>query len=166
MRSSRCFAVGAAFALVLSIPASAGESEPDLDPLRFFEGKTESVSTLKLMMKKPFRTHALGTGTILGDGSLDLVQRVEGEGPTKTRRWRMRRSGDGHFTGTMTEAVGPVEVREIDGRYRFRFRMKGNMSVEQWLAPHSSGRSASNRVTIRKFGIKVGSSEGVVRKIG
>jgi len=165
MSLTRCIAVGAAFALVLSLPARAGDSDVKVDPLRFFEGKTESVSLLKVLMKKPYRTRAIGNGKILEDGALDLVQRIEGEGPTKTRRWLMRRSGAGRFTGTMSEATSPVEVREIGGRYRFRFKTKGNLSVEQWLAPQADGRSASNHVTVRKFGIKVGSSEGTIRKL-
>ena len=152
------------FALVatLMIPASAAGQR---DPLGFFEGRTESVSTVKILLKKAYTSRALGTGKINADGSLVLVQRVEGEGPTKTRRWHIRRVGPGRFTGTMTEATGPVSIEEIDGRYRFRFKMKGGLSVEQWLTPSADGRSASNRVTVKKFGIRVGNSSGTIRKI-
>ena len=87
-------------------------------------------------MKKPFRSRAIGRGEIKADGSLDLVQRVEDEGEQpRERHWRMRRTAPGHYTGTMTEARGPVTVEEVSGRYRFRFRMDGNVAVEQWLTP-------------------------------
>ena len=155
-------------ALVLAVvaagPASAGGERAD--PLRFFEGATESVSTVKVIMKKPYRSRAIGTGRILSNGTLDLVQRVEDEGrDVKTRRWLIRRTGPGRFIGTMSEAEGPVKIDEIDGRYRFRFKAKGGLSVEQWVTPAADGRSATSRISVRKLGLKVGHSEGVIRKI-
>ena len=158
----------ALFALVLAVVASspANAAGERADPLRFFQGLTESVSTVKLIMKKPYRSRAMGTGKIVSGGALDLVQRVEDEGrDVKTRRWLIRRIGPGRFTGTMSEADGPVTIDEIDGRYRFRFKAKGGLSVEQWLTPGADGRSATSRISVRKFGLRVGHSEGVIRKI-
>ena len=65
----------------------------------------------------------------------------------------------------MSEAQGPVSIREVGGRYRFDFKMKGNMSVEQWLTPAPDGKSARNQVSVRKFGVVVGRSEGTIRKV-
>ena len=65
----------------------------------------------------------------------------------------------------MSEARGPVTAQEVNGRYRFRFKMKGNIAIEQWLTPLPGGRSAASRVTIRKFGMTVGRSDGTIRKI-
>ena len=42
--------------------------------------------------------------------------------------------------------------------------MKGHLSVEQWLAPLAGGLSARNSMTIRKFGMTVGTGDGMVRK--
>ena len=145
---------------------SASHAAPLTDPLRFFEGRTESVSTVKVIAKKPFLSRSLGRGEIKPDGTLHLVQRVEeDEKPPFDRRWRIRQVGPGRFSGTMTDAKGPVTVEEIGGRYRFRFKMKGNVSVEQWLTPMPDGKSARSKVTIRKLGITVGHSEGTVRKL-
>lgn len=153
--------VGAAIA-----PAPAGAQRIS-DPLRFFEGRTETVSTVKVFTRKPFRSRSLGRGQIRADGTLELVQRVQEEGrPTRVRRWLIRRVAPGRFAGSMSEATGPVTVEEVGGRYRFRFKMKGDLSVEQWLSPAAGGRSATNKITVRKLGVKVGSSEGIVRKIG
>ena len=156
--------VAASTAMALApVPARA---EHLSDPLRFFEGRTESVSTVKLMMKKPFRSRSIGRGVIKSDGSLELVQQVEEQGePTKTRRWKIRQVGPGKYSGTMTEAKGPVTIEEVGGRYRFRFKMKGELSVEQWLTPLSGGLAAQSVLTIKKFGMKVGSSEGRIRKV-
>lgn len=149
------------------IGASAGASDAraPLDPMRFFEGRTESISTIKILAKKPFRSLTMGKG-IINDGTLSLVQRVKEDGKAPyERRWRMRQVAPGRFTGTMTEATGPVMAEEIDGRYRFRFKMKGHLSIEQWLTPLPGGDIAESRVSIRKFGLKVASSDGTIRKL-
>jgi hypothetical protein len=152
-----------AAALMAAGPASA---ERLIDPLRFFEGRTESLSTVKVVLKKPFLSKSIGSGEIRSDGSLYLVQRVEDDGkPPHDRRWHIRQTGPKTFTGTMTEARGPVVVEEIDGRYRFRFKMKGNLSVEQWVIPTDGGKSAKSKVTIRKLGVTVASSEGTIRRL-
>lgn len=148
--------------LAAPCPAAAAKT----DPMQFFEGRTESIGTVRLVMKKPFQSKAIGEGEIKPDGSLVLVQRVydQGEQP-RVRRWHMRRVGEGRYSGTMSEAKGPVTVEEIDGKYRFRFRMDGSVSVEQWLIPAPDGQSARSKITIRKYGIHVGSSNAVIHKL-
>ena len=151
---------------LLGASASAVSSSPDrqTDPMRFFEGKTESISTIKLMMRKTYRSRTIGSGEI-DDGILKLVQRVHEEGKAPyDRRWRMRQVAPGRFTGSMSEAAGPVTVEQVGERYRFRFKMKGNVSIEQWLTPLPGGTSARTRLSIRKLGLTVGRSEGVIRK--
>jgi hypothetical protein len=162
MHALRAGLLAATAAFLLSAPATA---EP-LKPLRFFEGRTESFGTIKLFLKKPYRSHTVGRGVIESDGSLLLVQQVEDEGrPPRERRWRIRQIGPGRYSGTMSEASGPVTIDEVGGRYRFRFRMNGNFAVEQWLAPLPGGMSARNSMKVRKFGMTVGTSDGTIRKI-
>lgn len=134
--------------------------------MRFFEGRTEAVGTIKLILKKPFKSRSIGRGSIDPDGSLLLVQQVEDDGkPPRERRWRIHQIGRGRFSGTMSEAIGPVRIDEVGGSYRFLFKMKGNVAVEQWLVPLPGGMSARSSVKIRKFGMTVGSSDGTIRKI-
>lgn len=146
--------------------AASADAQRLRQPLRFFEGRTEMVSIVKVMMNKPYRSRTLGAGRILPDGSLSLSQRIfdEGKAPTK-RLWRVRQVGPGRFAGTMTEAVGPVVIQEVGGRYRFTFRMKGALAIEQWLNPLPGGRSARTSLTVRKFGLKIASSTGTIRRI-
>ena len=152
----------AALAMTLATPAASENT----DPMRFFEGRTESVGMIKLAMKKPFRSRAIGKGQIMPDGSLSLVQRVEDQGEQpRERRWHMRKVGPGRYAGTMSEARGPVTVEEVDGRYRFQFRMDGSVAVEQWLIPAPDGRSAKSKIIIRKYGIRVGGSDSLIRKL-
>ena len=151
----------------LALSGAAAVAATAQNPMTFFEGRTESVSTIKVVMKKPMLSRSIGRGQILPDGSLTLVQRVE-EGDRKPfeRRWKIRKVGPGRFAGTMSEAKGPVTIDEIGERYRFRFTMKGNLLVEQWLTPLPGGKAASTKVTIKKFGMAVAKAEGTIRKIG
>ena len=156
--TSTCF-----FAAVVSFAPAAGAALTD--PLRFFVGVTETVGTTKVLMHKPLRTWSIGRGEIKPDGSLVLVQRVQDEGKAPyLRRWEIRRVGAGRFVGTMSQASGPVAIEQVGNRYHFTFKMKGEMSVEQWLTPLPGGQSASSSMTVRKFGIAVASSTSVVRK--
>lgn len=157
---------GYTLALIAGIAVASPAPAENSNPMTFFEGRTESIGTVRLVMKKPFRSKAIGEGEIKSDGSLVLVQRVydQGEQP-RVRRWHMRRVGEGRYSGTMSEAKGPVTVEEIGGKYRFRFRMDGSVSVEQWLIPAADGRSARSKITIRKYGIQVGSSDAVINKL-
>ncbi len=163
MHALRAGFLSASAAVLMSAPATA----ETLQPLRFFEGRTESVGTIKLLLKKPFRSHSVGRGVIESDGSLLLVQQVEDEGrPPRVRRWRIRQIGSGRYSGTMSEASGPVTIDEVGDSYRFRFKMNGNFAVEQWLIPLPGGMSARNSLKVRRFGMTVGTSDGTIRKVG
>ena len=156
-------AIAAAAALLLATPAAAGSA---YSPMQFFEGRTEGIGTVRIMLGKAYRTRSIGHGHFEPDGTMVFVQRVVDDGkPPHERRWKIRQIGPHHFTGTMSEAIGLVKIEEIAGRFRFRFRMKGNLSVEQWLVPLAGGTTARNTLTIRKFGVKVGTSEGMLKKL-
>lgn len=150
-------------ALVLAAPVQAS---PIGDPLRFFEGRTESEGTIKILMKKPYRSSSTGRGKIESDGTLVLVQQVrDGSEGTKERRWRIRKVAPNRFVGTMSEASGPITVDQIGNRFRFRFKLKGGLSAEQWVTPLANGLSAASRLTVRKLGMTVATSEGMIRKV-
>jgi hypothetical protein len=155
--------IAAAAVWLLPAPAIAA---PAGSPMQFFEGRTEGTGTIRILLGKAFRTHSTGHGRFERDGTMVFVQRVVDEGKApRERPWKIRRIAPCRFTGTMSEALGPVTLDEIAGRFRFRFRMKGNLSVEQWLVPLAGGNTARNTLTIRKFGVKVGTSEGMLRKV-
>jgi hypothetical protein len=136
------------------------------EPLRFFEGNTVGDSTVNILFHKSYKSRTSGQGRINADGSLDLVQRVEEDGRSPfQRRWHMKPAGPGRWSGTMSDAVGAISAEQVGDRYRFRFSMKDNVRVEQWLTPLAGGKSARNEATIRKHGFVVGHSNGVIRKL-
>jgi hypothetical protein len=147
--------------------AATPASNPQLvDPLHFFEGRTENSGTAKVVFHRPFRTRTVGLGRIARDGSLTLVQRVEEEGkPPHERRWQVKRTAPNRYLASMTDAIGPVVIDSIGSGYRFRFTMKGNLGVEQWLTPLAGGSSAKSVTKVRKFGMTVATSDTVIRKV-
>ena len=167
MQAMRVLLPIAAISMVgTSAPAADSFKPGPIKPLQFFEGRTEGSGIVRIFLKKTYHTRSVGKGRILPDGSLMLVQRVHDEGKAPhERRWKVRQTGPRRFTGTMSEAVGPVTIDQVGTKYRFRFKMKGNLSVEQWLAPTASGKAANNNMIVRKFGVTVGTSEGSIRKI-
>jgi len=151
---------------LLSVALGLAASASAKDPMLFFAGRTEGDGTMTVTMRKGYRSQTHGHGRIEADGSLFLAQQVEEEGkPPRQRIWRIRRLAEGRYTGTMSEAEGPVAIEAIDGRYRFRFGMKGGLSVEQWLIPIGDGSAVQSRLTARKFGITVARGDGIIRKI-
>lgn len=162
MHALRVGLLSASAAFLVSAPATAGP----LKPLNFFEGRTEGAGTIRLFLKKPYKSRNIGRGIIEPDGSLLLVQQIEDEGkPPRERRWRIHQVGPGRYAGTMSEAIGPVTIDDVGGSYRFRFKMKGNFAIEQWLVPLPGGMSARNSLKVRKYGMTVGTSDGTIRKI-
>jgi hypothetical protein len=134
--------------------------------MRFFEGRTEMMSVVKIVARKPYSSRTISRGEIRSDGTLILVQLVEEAGkPVRQRYWTIRQVDNLRFTGTMSDALGPVRVQKIAKQYRFTFKLKGDLAVEQWLTPAPDGRSAGSRMTVRKFGLRVASSEGTIRKL-
>ena len=151
---------------ILAAGAAPATAEPPVDPLAFFEGRTEGEGTMKVILRQPYTTRSVGHGRIEPDGSLTLVQKVTEDGkPPQERRWSVRRAGPNRFTATMSEAVGPVVIDKIGERYRFRFRLKDNLSAEQWLTPLPGGRAARNSMQVRRLGVVVARSSGLIRKL-
>ena len=144
----------------------AAPPPPSTDPLRFFEGRTVADSTIKIILKKSVAARTIGQGRIERDGSLTLVQQVLHDGkPQNQRHWRVRRSGRNGFTASMNEAVGPVDIERVGDAYRFRFRMKGQLCVEQGVKPHANGTSARSTMKVKKLGVLVATSDGTIRKV-
>src|SRR4051812_10471672 len=98
----------APLAFLLSAPLVAASVQPRVDPLLFFQGRTETVGTVNVMFHRAYHTRSIGEGRIEPDGSLVLVQRVQDDGKPPTQRWwHVRKIAPNQFIATMSEAVGP-----------------------------------------------------------
>ena len=150
---------GCGTAIVL--PAASGAR---LDPAAFFAGRTSGEATLEKVGGRPVRIRVDSVGT-LNAGGLILVQSIREEGkPPRTRRWAMRRVGPDRYSGTLTDADGPVSIRLRGPRAFVDYTMKNGMTVEQQLALQADRRTVLNHMTIRRFGIEVAELRETIRK--
>ena len=154
------------FAILTLFAATSATAEPKLDMLAFFAGKTHAENVMKVVLKKPVPLIVDSIGGKGDRGDFVLIETVhEGDKPVRQRKWIMRQAGPNHFTGSLTDAVGPVDV-QIDGdTATIRYVMKGGLKIEQHLKLSADGRTLSNQVVAKKVGLKFARVEGIVRKV-
>ncbi|HYC94115.1 MAG TPA: DUF3833 family protein [Sphingomicrobium sp.] len=146
----------AAIAAALAASSAPAQSPKPFDPVAFFTGATLGRGELRELLGKPKKTSTQSVGRVDKDGWLVLDQKVAVEGdPVRQRRWRLKQIAPGKYSGTLSDAKGPVKAEVRGQTVRIRYVMKGNIKVEQELTAAPGGRAVINRGTFRKFGMKV-----------
>jgi hypothetical protein len=161
--------LGAALAVtVLAASAAPASPEPQrkLDMVAFFSGRTHAENVMKVALKRPSRLIVDSVGGKGDKGDFVLIDTVREEGkPVRERKWVMRQAGPNRYTGTLTDAVGPVDV-VVDGNgATIQYTMKGGLKVKQQMELHPDGRTLTNQVVVKKFGLKFARVEGKIRKL-
>ena len=141
------------------------EAAPKFSPAEFFAGETVGEGTLKIVFKGARHTHVVGHGHVEAGGVVVLTQDVkEGDKPVRTRTWRIRPAGTNRFTGTLSDAKGPIAASVSGNRLNIVYKMKGGLDVEQWLYLQTGKTTALNRMVVKKFGIPVASLRETIVK--
>ena len=133
---------------------------------RFFVGRTEGQGMVHIALSGRHGVRDRGRGRIDTDGALVLDQVVMEEGkPARRRSWRLVRSGANGISGTISDARGPV-TGEVSGNVvHLRYRSMEGPYVEQRITLHPDGRTASNRMIFRRFGLSVATVETAIRRV-
>ena len=154
----------ALFALALTTAAPA--AEPRLDMLAFFTGRTHGDNVIKIALHGPHKLIVDSIGGRNKEGQFVLIDTVQEEGkPVRKRTWVMHPDGPNHFTGSLSDANGPVDVTVRGNSASIRYVMKeGGLKVEQQLAFQRDG-TLSNHVVAKKFGLKFAQVDGTIRKL-
>ncbi len=162
-------------ALFLAALCLAGCTEaPDLpadaqavfNPITFFAGRSHGEATLHKMLSSDVRVEVDSAGRSDRHGGLILDQTIhEGAKAARQRRWLMRPVAPDRFTGSLTDAVGPVEVTIAGPRANIRYWMKNGLEVEQQLALQRDGRTVLNVLIVKKFGVRVARLTETIRKL-
>jgi Protein of unknown function (DUF3833) len=158
------FAAAAILLAAAAVPVAA-DPEPRLDMIGFFTGKTHADNLIKIALHGPHKLIVDSVGGRNKEGEFILIDNVQEEGkPPRKRTWAMHPAGANHFTGSLSDAVGPVDVVVSGNDATIRYVMRdGNMKIEQRLALQANG-TLSNTVVARKFGLKFATVQGTIRK--
>ncbi len=144
--------------------AAVAPPPPVFDALRFFEGTTHGDGRFKVILRGSHRVTVQGRGRMEGD-TLVLNQIVTREGTEpKPRQWRIRAVSPGRYTGTLTDAKGPITGETTGDRLHLRYTSTGGFAVEQWLTLSADGRVAQNRLTAKRFGVTVATLDETITK--
>ena len=154
----------------LALPACAKAAPPlpagpPLDPLAFFTGVSHGEATLAQIMKSDRRVTVESRGRMGKDGWLTLDQHVVTQGAKpRDRSWKLRQAGPGHWTGTLTDAVGAVDAVADGGGVLIRYTMKGGLNVEQTLMPIAGRNALDNHLYVTKFGLRLAHLHEIIAK--
>jgi hypothetical protein len=139
--------------------------QAEFNPVEFFRGRTHGDGTLKIIFQSTKTTSVDSIGSVEKDGSLLLKQVIhQGGKPSRVRYWRMRQTGPHAFSGTLTDAAGPVRVDVGHDRVRIRYTAKNNLDFDQLLTPTSS-TVVHNVMKVKRFGFTVAHFDEVIRKL-
>ena len=153
-------------AALLTLAASASAEKPKLDMVAFFTGRTRTETVLRVVLHKPVPLIVESLGGKGDKGDFVMIDTVhEGDKPVRTRKWIMRPSGPNRMTGTLTDATSPVDIVVSGDSATIRYVMQGGLKVEQHLQLQADGRTLSNHVVAKKFGLKFAKVDGTVRKV-
>ncbi len=163
-RFQLCLSAVAAAALIASSPAPA--SAQQLDMIAFFTGRTHADNVIKIALHHPHKLIVDSIGGRNKEGEFVLIDTVQEEGePVRKRTWVMRPAGLNHFTGTLSDAIGPVDLVVSGDGATIRYTMKqGGLKIVQQLHLNRDGTLA-NHVVARKFGLKFAEADGTIRKL-
>ena len=152
--------------VAMALAGAAAAPAPTLDMTAFFTGRTHADNVMKIVFNRPARLVVDSIGGKGDRGDFVLIDTVREEGkPVRERKWVMKPVGPNRFTGSLSDATGPVDVT-VNGRQAvIRYTMKGGLKVVQQLALQADGRTLSNHVVVRKFGLKFASVDGTIRKL-
>ncbi len=154
-----------AVAVLAIAPAPSSAAPPTFDALRFFTGATRGEGRFKVILRRSQPVSVRGTGRMEGDTLvLDQIVTRAGSAP-KPRQWRIRRTAPNRYTGTLSDAKGPITGETIGDRLHLRFTSSDGFAIEQWLTLAADGRSAQNRLTARRFGVQVATLDETITKL-
>ena len=136
------------------------------DPVKFFTGRTHGDATLRLIGGSHRRVSIDSFGAPDRHGGLKLDQVIREQGkPPRERSWLLRPAGSNRWTGTLSDAQGPVDVERTSSEVTINYRMRNGARVEQHLQQPPTG-VVENHMIVSRFGIRLATLDEHIRKAG
>jgi hypothetical protein len=138
-----------------------------LDMTAFFAGKSHAENLIKIALHAPHKLIVDSVGGRNKEGEFVLIDTIREEGkPERTRTWVMHAVGPGHFTGVLSDAIGPVDVAVRGDSAVISYVMKdGHLKIVQEIQLQADGKTLSNHVIAKKFGLSFAHVDGTIRKL-
>jgi hypothetical protein len=136
-----------------------------LDLTAFFTGRTHAENRLKIVFSSTVPLVVDSVGRIEGKEFVLIDTVHEGDKPVRMRKWVTHEVTPGHYAGTLSDAVGGVDIIVRGNTATIRYTMNGGLKIEQVMELRPDGRTLTNHVIARRFGLKFARVEGIVRKV-
>jgi hypothetical protein len=140
------------------------DKKPAIDIRNYFNGEVEAMGVYidRAGMADP-QFHVKMKGTWKGNsGTLEEHFTYSDGRKDEHRTWNVQFTDEHHFTATAHDVVGAAKGAQfgnaVNMRYVLRVPVKGStydISMDDWMYMMDE-KTVINRVTMRKFGIKVG----------
>jgi len=152
---------------LLGVAAAAGAEPPRLDMTGFFTGKSHADNVIKIVLHGPHKLIVDSVGGRNKEGEFVLIDTVREEGkPERTRTWVMHLASPDHFTGVLSDATGPVDVLVHGDSATISYVMTdGHLKIVQQIQLQADGKTLSNHVIAKKFGLTFAHVDGTIRKL-
>lgn len=132
--------------------------------MAFFAGHTHGEGDLRKLFSKPVHVSVDSIGRPVAGGLiLDQIIREAGK-PPSTRRWVIQRVAHNRYTGSLTEAVGPVTAEVSGPSAKIAYSMRHDLKVEQHLVEQPDRTSVLNRLTVHELGVQVATLTETITK--
>jgi hypothetical protein len=151
-------------AVVLALTAATAPPHP-LDIASFFTGRTHGDNDLKIVFHGTTKLIVDSLGRRRGNEFVQTDIIHEGDKPVRTRVWHTHEIGPGHFCGTLSDATGPVDILVRGDNAVIRYTMKGGLDIFETMQLQPDGRTLSNHVIAKKFGLTFAHVDGSIRKL-
>lgn len=151
----------------LLFAAAAAADPPKLDMTNFFAGRSHADNIIRIALHSPHKLIVDSVGGHNKEGEFVLIDTVREEGkPVRTRTWVMHPVGPDHFTGVLSDAIGPVDVVARGDSATINYVMKdGHLKITQLLQVQPDGKTLSNHVIAKKFGLTFAHVDGTIHKL-
>lgn len=147
--------------------AAAAADPPKLDMTTFFAGRSHADNMISIALHSPHKLIVDSVGGHNKEGEFVLIDTVREEGkPVRTRTWVMHPVGPDHFAGVLSDAIGPVDVVAKGDSATISYVMRdGHLKITQLIRLQPDGKTLSNHVIAKKFGLTFAHVNGTIRKL-
>jgi hypothetical protein len=154
---------GLSVTAVLALTAAAPPRH--LDITGFFSGRSHADNNLKIVFHGTTKLIVDSVGRRQGNEFVQTDTVHEGDKPVRTRVWHTHEIGPGHFGGTLSDATGPVDILVRGDTAVIRYTMKGGLDIFETMQLQPDGRTLSNHVIAKKFGLTFAHVDGTIRRL-